>query len=145
MKKKLTYYIKKIIIHICKLDSISDMLSVAKENQKKLDEKYWSQKLNHTIEQLKYKHQLEIQEKDAQIAELESIILSLKNKEKELAKQEYFIKKQTLENFYFANKITSKIEDFALSIMSIVGEIKGIKDEAEKNKLKISATKQLLK
>ena len=69
---------------------------------------------------------------------MEGIINNLKQNEKELNQKEYFIKKQTLENIYFINKIASKIENFSINLMPIVGEIKGINDEIEQQKKKLN-------
>jgi hypothetical protein len=38
-----------------------------------------------------------------------------------------------------ATKIAMKVEEFGLKILDIVGEMKGIKDEAENNKKRIEA------
>lgn len=130
---------KKLIIHLFDLDDIKDMLLKAKNNQKKLDDRYWSEKLQENEERLKREHELEIQEYQAQISMLQDQVNDYKNRERELDKKEFWLKKQTKENSFMATKIASKVEDFGLNVMKIVGEMKGIKQEAEDHKVKIES------
>ncbi len=130
---------KKLIIHLFDLNDIKDMLLKAKNNQKKLDDRYWFEKLQENEERLKREHELEIQEYQAQISMLRDQVNDYKNRERELDKKEFWLKKQTKENSFMATKIASKVEDFGLNVMKIVGEMKGIKQEAEDHKIKIES------
>lgn len=130
---------KKLIIHLFDLDDRKDMLLKAKNNQKKFDDRYWSEKLQENEERLKREHELEIQEYQAQISMLQDQVNDYKNRERELDKKEFWLKKQTKENSFMATKIASKVEDFGLNVMKIVGEMKGIKQEAEDHKIKIES------
>jgi hypothetical protein len=128
---------KLLIIKIFGLTDISDKLKKAKENQKKLDEKYWKEQLEETILHLNREHELELQEKDATIAMLEDKVKTYKARETELNNREYTVKKEAKENAFMATSISMKVEDFAMKILDVVGEMKGVKDEAENNRKRI--------
>jgi cell shape-determining protein MreC len=115
------------------------MLKKSKERQKKLDEKYWGEKLEDALSHQKREHELEIQEKNAEISMLQDTIKSYKQREKELDTREYMIKKNAKENSFMATKIASKVEDFGIAVLGIVGEMKGVREDAEKNKLRIES------
>jgi hypothetical protein len=128
---------KKLIIKLFKLHDISSMLVQAKEKQRQLDKKYYDQELEEELFRLKTKHSLDLQEKDATITLLEEKIKTYKQREKELDNKEYSIKKDAKENAFMATKISIKVEEFALKIMDIVGDMKGIEAEADSHKKRI--------
>ena len=72
----------KIILRIFKLNDISEKLIKAKQQQKKVDDKYWSEKLIDLKEKLKREHELEIQEYQAQIEILNQKLKDYKKREK---------------------------------------------------------------
>jgi hypothetical protein len=129
--------LKKFIVKIVGLSDISDMILSSKKKQKQLDERFWTEKIQEIKLHLNREHSLELQEKDAQIIMLEDSIKAYKEREKELNSREYNAKRQAKDNSHMAIKIRSKVEEFGLAVMSIVGEFKGIQEEAESNKLKI--------
>jgi hypothetical protein len=128
---------KKLLIKIFRLNDISAMILKAKKKQKQLDEQYWTEKMEDSIEHLKREHSLELQEKDAQISMLEDKIKTYKSLEKELATKEYTLKKEAKENAFMATKIALKVEEFGLRVLDIVGEMNGVKDDAENNRKRI--------
>jgi len=130
---------KKFMVRILGLSDISDMILSSKKRQKQLDEKYWTEKIQEIKLHLNREHSLELQEKDAQIAMLEDSIRSYKGREKELDSREYNTKRQSKDNSFMATRISSQVEELGLMIMKFVGEMKGIKDDAEFNKLKIES------
>jgi len=130
--------VKKFIIKLFMLTDINDMILQGKKKQKHLDEKFWKEKLQDNTIHLNREHSLEIQELQAQISMLEDSIKVYKSKAKEVENKEYENRKCAKKNSFVATKMSTQIEDFAMSIMSIVGKMKGIKEEAEKNKLEIT-------
>jgi len=128
---------KKFLVSLFSLKDIQDMLLKAKIQQKKLDEHYWKEKLQDIVERLNRERELDVQEFMAQITMLGDQIEDYKKREKELDKKEYNLKKQAKDNSFMATKIALKVEDFGLKILDIVGEMKGIRSEAEEHKLKI--------
>ena len=128
---------KKLIIKLFKLNDISGMILQGKKRQKQLDEKYWKEKIEDITLHLNREHDLELQEKDATISMLEDTIASYKSREKELANREHETKRCSKENSFMASKISSQVDEFGMAIMRIVGNMKGIKEEAEKNKQRI--------
>jgi len=130
---------KLLIIKLFRLTDLTDMLKKSKERQKRLDEKYWKEKLEDALSHQKREHELELQEKNAEISMLQDIIKSYKQREKELDNREYLIKKNAKENSFMATKIASKVEDFGIAVLGIVGEMKGVREDAENNKLRIES------
>ena len=134
--------IKKIIIKIFRLynlseEALKDYVNNATNRQKKLDEKYWRIKIHEELENLQREHELDLHEKDNEISVLEEKLKDLKKKKKEIAVKEALIKRQARENLSVAVRIASKTEDIALALLNTLGEIKGVKDEAEMNKQQI--------
>jgi len=127
----------KLILKIFKLHDISEKLIKAKQQQKRVDDKYWSEKLADFEEKMKREHELEIQEYQAQIEILNQKLKDYKKREKDIDTREYYLRKQANDNTLMATKITSKVEDFGMAIIKIVGEMKGIKKEVEDHKVKI--------
>ncbi len=133
--------IRKFIIRIFKLTDISDLLLKTKKNQKKMDDIYWSAKLQDREEKLTRFFELERQELTAQIDMLNQQISDYRKREKDLCQREFLIKKQGKFNLYMASRLDSKVEDFGKAILSIVGEIKGIKDEVSTNRIRVDRLK----
>ncbi len=134
--------IRKKIIKIFRLynlsgEALKEYVQKATERQKKLDEKYWAIKIHEELENLKREHELDLHEKDNEIAVLEEKLKDLKKKKKEIATKEALIKRQARDNLSVAVRISSKTEDLALALLNTLGEIKGVKDEAETNKQQI--------
>jgi len=129
--------IKSIVIKVFRLTDITDRILKAKKSQKKMDDEHWQEKLVDEIHKIQLDHQLEIIELESKISMCNDTIKEYRNREKLLVNQEYENKKFAKENAYTANKISSKLEDFGLEIYKIIGEVKGIRDEADNNKLRI--------
>lgn len=134
--------IRKKIIKLFKLYDISgealkDYVTKATDRQRKLDEKYWTIKIHEELENLKREHELDLHEKDNEIAVLQEKLRDLKKRKKELDIKEVKIKTQARNNLSVAVRISSKAEDLALALLNTIGEIKGIKDEANTNKQQI--------
>lgn len=129
--------IKKLVIKLFKLNDLSDILFKAKQQQKTLDEKYWKEKMSDREEHLNRERELELQELYAQISMLEDKLKVYKAREKELDSKEYMIKREAKEQAFMATKIALKVDDFGLKILGIVGEMKGIKDDAELNRKRV--------
>jgi hypothetical protein len=132
---------KKLIIKLFRLKDISGLLIEAKKQQQKLDAKFWIERMKDKEEKLKNEHELEIQDYISQIALLDDQIEDFKKREKELDRKDFAVRKQSKENAFIATKIATKVEDFALSVMKIVGEMQGVKNEAQEHKLRIEGTK----
>jgi hypothetical protein len=128
---------ERLFIKLFPQSDISVMLRKSKENQKQLDDKYWKEQLDEALAHRDREHELELQEKDAEISMLKDIIKTYKTREKEFNLREFEIKKNAKENSHTAARIASKVEDFGLAVMNIVGEMKGVREDADKNKTRI--------
>jgi len=135
--------IKKLVIKIFKLNDISDILIKARQFQKKLDDKIWTEKIKNILEKIKMEHKLEIQELESQMTLLKDQLLECKKFEKELNKKDFHVRIQAKDNALIATRIAQKVEDFGMNVMKIVGEMKGVREEAEEHKIKIEQKKYL--
>jgi hypothetical protein len=131
--------IRKKIIKLFKLYDISgealkEYVQKATDRQKKLDEKYWTIKIHEELESLKREHKLDLHEKDSEILELEEKLKDFKKRKKGLDIKEAKIKEQARNNLSVAVRISSKAEDLEFALLNTLGEMRGIKDEAETNK-----------
>jgi len=133
--------LKKIIIKIFRLKDISALLIKARLSQKKLDEKYWTERLEEQAEQLNNEHELELQELQSQITLLQDQIADYKKRERELDKKDFYVRTQAKEGALIATRVSSKTAEFGMCIMNLVGEMQGIKDEAEKHKIRVESKK----
>ena len=136
--------IRKTIIKLFKLYNISDealkdYVSKTTERQKRLDEKYWKERINEEIDSIQREHDLELHEKNTEISMLENKLQEFKKVKTEIEKKSYVNKKQARDNLSIAIRMASKTEDVALALLNTLGEIKGIKDEAENNKILIES------
>ena len=136
--------VRKTIIKLFKLYNISDealkdYVSKATERQKRLDEKYWKERINEEIDSIQREHDLELHEKNTEISMLENKLQQFRKVKTEIEKKSYNNKKQARDNLSIAIRMASKTEDVALALLNTLGEIKGIKDEAENNKILIES------
>lgn len=136
-KRKVLRVMKKLIIKFLKLNDISSMLIKAKTQQKKLDEKYWSEKLRDSDERMKRERDLDSQEFTAQITMLQDQVSDYKKRERELEIREHSVRQQAKENSFLATKMNLKVGDLAKAIIKISEEMVGLKTESEKHSYKI--------
>ena len=134
-------WFKKILIRTFDLDEIEDLLQQARDQQKELDKKHWTKITSEKIDRLNKTHMLAIQDKDAEICLLNERIRVLESREKEIDDKEHFVKTLTKENHLVAQLISSQVESLGMNIMKFIGEMKGIRDKAETNHKKITASK----
>lgn len=136
--------VRKTIIKLFKLYNISDealkdYVKRATDRQQKLDEKYWKERINEEIDSIQREHDLELHEKNTEISMLENKLQQFRKVKTEIEKKSYNNKKQARDNLSIAIRMASKTEDVALALLNTLGEIKGIKDEAENNKILIES------
>lgn len=130
-------WIQKLAIRIFQLQDIKNLLLNSKQKQKELDEKYWKEILQEKIDRLNRDHQLELQEKDAQICMLNQHIDSYKQREKEVDQKEFSARQQIKQNYSVALNIVSEMKDFNDSVNRMYGKMLGIQDTVVKHKSRI--------
>ena len=130
-------WIQKLAIRIFQLQDIKNLLLNSKQKQKELDEKYWKEILQEKIDRLNRDHQLELQEKDAQISMLNQHIDSYKQREKEVDQKEFSARQQIKQNYSVALNIVSEMKDFTDSVNRMYGKMLGIQDTVVKHKSRI--------
>lgn len=130
-------WIQKLAIRIFQLQDIKNLLLNSKQKQKDLDEKYWKEILQEKIDRLNRDHQLELQEKDAQISMLNQHIDSYKQREKEVDQKEFSARQQIKQNYSVALNIVSEMKDFNDSVNRMYGKMLGIQDTVVKHKSRI--------
>ena len=129
--------IKKLIIKLFKVYDITDMLLKAKQKQKQIDDKYWNEILAEKMNALWREYELELQEKDSDIAMLGEHLATYKKKEREVINKEFLAKKQVKENHYVVQSVVTKMYEFNEGVNKIYGEMLGIKDTVEQHKRKL--------
>lgn len=130
-------WIQKLAIRVFRLQDIKNLLLNSKQKQKDLDEKYWKEILQEKIDRLNRDHQLELQEKDAQISMLNQHIDSYKQREKEVDQKEFSARQQIKQNYSVALNIVSEMKDFNDSVNRMYGKMLGIQDTVVKHKSRI--------
>lgn len=130
-------WIQKLAIRVFRLQDIKNLLLNSKQKQKDLDEKYWKEILQEKIDRLNRDHQLELQEKDAQISMLNQHIDSYKQREKEVDQKEFSARQQIKQNYSVALNIVSEMKDFTDSVNRMYGKMLGIQDTVVKHKSRI--------
>lgn len=130
-------WIQKLAIRVFRLQDIKNLLLNSKQKQKELDEKYWKEILQEKIDRLNRDHQLELQEKDAQISMLNQHIDSYKQREKEVDQKEFSARQQIKQNYSVALNIVSEMKDFNDSVNRMYGKMLGIQDTVVKHKSRI--------
>ena len=133
--------IRKVIIKLFTLDDITDLIISAKQKQKQVDDKHWHDIMQENEKRLQREYSLELQEKDSTISMLEQHIQMFKDKEKEMSKKEFLVRKQVKANYNVAQGIVSQLDEFNKNVAKIYGEIAGLKDNAELHKKKIENKK----
>lgn len=126
--------IKRIVIKLFKLHDIADLLLKSKQKQKRLDDDYWKDVLKENIDRLNREHELELQEKDAQISMLNQHIESYKQREKEIDKKEFQAKSQIKQNSFVMRSASDFMKEFAESINIIYGRMDKLKETVDKQK-----------
>lgn len=130
-------WIQKLAIRVFRLQDIKNLILNSKQKQKDLDEKYWKEILQEKIDRLNRDHQLELQEKDAQISMLNQHIDTYKQREKEIDQKEFNARKQVKQNYAVALNIVSEMKDFNDSVNRMYGKMLGIQDTVVKHKSRI--------
>lgn len=130
-------WIQKLAIRVFRLQDIKNLLLNSKQKQKDLDEKYWKEISQEKIDRLNRDHQLELQEKDAQISMLNQHIDSYKQREKEVDQKEFSARQQIKQNYSVALNIVSEMKDFNDSVNRMYGKMLGIQDTVVKHKSRI--------
>lgn len=130
-------WIQKLAIRVFRLQDMKNLLLNSKQKQKDLDEKYWKEILQEKIDRLNRDHQLELQEKDAQISMLNQHIDSYKQREKEVDQKEFSARQQIKQNYSVALNIVSEMKDFNDSVNRMYGKMLGIQDTVVKHKSRI--------
>lgn len=120
-----------ILYKLFKPKHIKKLVEDGQEHQKKLDQVYWEGK----IKEIKEEHKLDIlslkHKYETEIKSLKSEVEKWERRKKKLKEREYDVRIRARENLHVSTRIVENIEEAGLSIMTVVGSMKRIKDDAE--------------